>query len=99
MNNGQSAYSTQLSNQLSNAAIVAGVSLILMTVLAIVFLLNLSPTAYSIVGISTIIILDVVVAVALYFLLEPVNKNLSMLMALFRIIYAATLVPIRSLEL
>jgi len=85
MNNEQTTYSIQL----SNAAIVAGVSLILMTVLAIVFLLNLSPTAYSIVGISTIILLDVVVAVALYFLLKPVDKNLSMLMALFRIIYAA----------
>lgn len=74
---------------LSNAATIAGSGLILMSVLAIIFLLNLKQTIYSIVGIFLIIILDVTVAVALYFLLRPVSKNISMLMSLFRIVYAA----------
>ncbi|WP_440954410.1 DUF4386 domain-containing protein [Methanosarcina sp. Mfa9] len=36
-----------------------------------------------------ILILDVVVAWALYFLLKPVNKSLSLLMAWFRLVYTA----------
>lgn len=73
---------------LSKAAMIAGAGLILMTILAIIFLLDLQATSYSIAGISIIIVLDIVVALALYFLLKPVNKNISLLMSLFRIIYA-----------
>ncbi|MCD4811074.1 DUF4386 domain-containing protein [bacterium] len=73
---------------LRKAAMIAGASLVLMTILAIIFLLDIQATFYSIVGISIIIILDITVALALYFLLKPVNKNISLSMSLFRIIYA-----------
>ena len=42
----------------------------------------------AICGFIVVIILDVVVAWALYVLLKPVNKSLSLLMAWFRLVYA-----------
>jgi hypothetical protein len=45
----------------------------------------------GIAGFMVLVILDVVVAWALYILLKPVNKNLAMLAAWFRLVYAAIL--------
>lgn len=41
-----------------------------------------------IVGFCVVILLDIIVAWALYLFLKPLNKNLSLLAALFRIIYS-----------
>ena len=91
------------------AGLVAGVGLLLMTILAIFanfFVLeslvvegDASTTAINIIGsielfrfgiVSLLIvsILDIIVAWALYILLIPVNKSLSLLAAVFRLIYA-----------
>ncbi|NPE29485.1 DUF4386 domain-containing protein [Methanococcoides sp. SA1] len=45
----------------------------------------------AICGFMIVIILDVLVAWALYVLLKPVNKSLSLLMAWFRLVYATIL--------
>jgi hypothetical protein len=74
---------------LSKAALTAGYCLLLMTVLAILIFPSLKVSVSSIIGISVIILLDLIIAVSLYFLLKPVNKNLSAIMAALRIIYAA----------
>lgn len=97
---------------LRKAAIVAGLGLLIMTILAIFanfFVLqslivpgDAATTANNIManellfrlGICSFIIvaiLDVVVAWALYVLLKPVNKSLSLLSAWFRLVYAAIL--------
>jgi hypothetical protein len=97
---------------LRKAAIVAGLGLLIMTILAIFanfFVLqslivpgDAAITANNIManellfrlGICSFIIvaiLDVVVAWALYVLLKPVNKSLSLLSAWFRLVYAAIL--------
>ncbi len=73
---------------LSRAALTAGFSLIIMAILSIIFFPSLQATTYSIIGILIIIFLDIIVALALYFLLKPVDKNLSLIMSAFRIIYA-----------
>jgi MFS family permease len=91
------------------AAMIAGLGLLIMTILAIfanffVFQKLIVPgdsvtTANNIlasqglfrIGICSFLIvaiLDVVVAWALYVLLEPVNKSLALLTALFRVVYA-----------
>lgn len=92
------------------AAMIAGLGLLVMTILAIfanflVFQKLIVPgdaatTANNIIasqglfriGICSFLIvaiLDVVVAWALYVLLEPVNKSLALLTAWFRVVYAA----------
>lgn len=74
---------------LSKAALTAGISLIIMTILSfMIFFPTLQTTLFSISGILIIIILDIIVALALYFLLKTVNKNLSLIMSISRIIYA-----------
>jgi len=74
---------------LSKAALIAGISLIIMTILSfMIFFPSLQATPFSISGILIIIILDIIVALALYFLLRTVNKNLSLIMSICRIIYA-----------
>jgi len=94
---------------LSKSAIIAGIGLLIMTILAFgsfPILQNLivpgdaTATANNIMtnellfriavcGFLIVIILDVVVAWALYVLLKPVNKSLALLAAWFRLVYAA----------
>ena len=92
------------------AAIIAGVGLLLMTFLAIFanfFVLeslvqdgeavitanNISSSIglfrLGICSLLIVVILDIVVAWALYIFLKPVNKSLSLITAIFRIVYAA----------
>jgi len=74
---------------LSKAALTAGISLVIMTILSfMIFFPSLQATPFSVSGIVIIIILDIIVALALYFLLRTVNKNLSLIMSACRIIYA-----------
>lgn len=97
---------------LRTSAVVAGLGLLLMTILApianfgviekLIVSGDATTTANNImasaglfrIGIVIFLIvaiLDVVVAWALYVLLKPVNKSLSLLAAWFRIVYAAIL--------
>jgi hypothetical protein len=89
------------------AAIVAGLGLLIMTILAIFVASPIVPgdtetTVNNIVAnellfriaicsFIIVAILDVVVAWALYVFLKPVNKGLSLLMAWFRLVYATIL--------
>ena len=74
---------------LSKAALIAGFSLIIMTILSsMIFFPSLQATAFSVGGILIIIILDIIVALAFYLLLRSVNKKLSLIMSACRIIYA-----------
>lgn len=89
------------------AAIVAGLGLLIMTILAIFVASPIVPgdtetTVNNIVAnellfriaicsFIIVAILDVVVAWALYVFLKPVNKDLSLLMAWFRLVYATIL--------
>ena len=96
----------------SQAAIIAGIGLLLMTVLAIFanfFVLeslivdgDAILTSSNIIasnglfrwGLSCLLIvaiLDIVVAWALYVMLKPINRSLSLLTAIFRIVYATIL--------
>jgi hypothetical protein len=105
------AQSTDVSPR--TAAIVAGLGLLLMAVLApfanfyvlqnLVVANDAKTTALNIVASNglfrigvccflVVAVLDVVVAWALYVLLEPVNKSLSLLAAWFRVVYAAVFV-------
>ncbi len=95
---------------LRKAAIVAGLALLIMAILApivqfgvlqkLVIPENAKATGENIMASATLFrtgififlvvaILDVVVAWALYILLKPVNKRLSLLAAWFRVVYAA----------
>jgi hypothetical protein len=105
---------TGLATEISRrqAAIVAGIGLLLMTVLApfanFYVLQGLTVPGDALAtfdriaasqglfrtGIATFLIvaiLDVVVAWALYYLLKPVDRSLSLLAAWFRVVYAAML--------
>jgi Domain of unknown function (DUF4386) len=108
-------YSTKNATSLNDvsprtAAIVAGLGLLLMAVIApfanfgvlqklIVLndakattdqiLANAGLFRLCIAGFLVIAVLDVIVAWALYVLLEPVSRNLSLLAAWFRVVYAA----------
>jgi len=106
-----SSGSAQLSAiSLRKAALVAGIALLVMTLLgpfSNFFVLqrlfipgDAAATAENLVastgllrlGIASfllVIILDVIVAWALYILLKPVNRSLSLLTAWFRVVYAA----------
>jgi len=74
---------------LSKAALTAGISLIIMTILSfMIFFPSLEPTILSIIGILIIIILDIIVAISLYYLFKKVNMKLSLIMSVCRIVYA-----------
>ncbi len=94
---------------LSKAALIAGICLVIMTILAFVsfpILQNFiepadaTKTANTIISnqllfrvitcaFLIVIILDVIVAWALNIFLKPVNESLALLMAWFRVVYAA----------
>ncbi len=67
---------------------IAGGSLLLMTLISILVFPSLKVSAGHVAGIAFIIVLDVIVAVALYYLLRSVNRHLSFFMAASRVIYA-----------
>jgi len=67
---------------------ISGIGLLLMTIIAILVFPTLQDSLFHILGITVIILLDVIVAIALYFLFAPVNKILSLIMALSRMVYA-----------
>lgn len=71
-----------------NSALLAGLSLLLMTILSILIFPSLKAVPLHITGIAVIIILDIIVALALYFFLKSANQRLSLLTALFRSVYA-----------
>ncbi len=89
----------------NQAAIVAGIGLLLMAVFAIFATSNTInlpndtdmqeiPVAKLRMGIFFFVlvaVLDIIVAWALYIFLKPINKSLSQLMALFRLVYAGLL--------
>lgn len=60
---------------ISTAALTAGYCLLIMTILAILIFPSLRVSVSSIIGISVIILLDLIIAVSLYFLLKPVNRT------------------------
>jgi hypothetical protein len=92
-----------------NAAIAAGIGLLIMTVAAIFatfvhdsvlvsgdaastannILANELQFRLSILSFLFVIVLDVIVAWGLYVVFRPVNRNLSLLAAWFRVVYAA----------
>lgn len=73
---------------IQKSALTAGFSLLIMTILSFIIFPSLQANTLSIIGIAVIIILDVIVALSLYVVLKPVDKNLSLWSALFRIVYA-----------
>jgi len=79
---------TSKNKSVQKVALTAGISLLIMTILSFLIFPSLQATVLSIIGIAVIIILDVIVAISLYILMKPTNSNLSLLMALFRIVYA-----------
>ena len=108
-----SSKSTDIS--LRTSAIVAGLGLLIMAILApianfgilqkLIVAGDVANTANNIIvsaglfrmGICILLVVaiaDVVVAWALYILLKPVNKSLSLLAAWFRIVYAAIFVSV-----
>ena len=86
----------------TKAATIAGFSLTLMTVLSLMVFPSLQANSFSIITITTIIILDVVIAWAFYMFFKPVNKNLASISTIIRVIYAfifaIALTQIESLE-
>ena len=74
--------------RVQKAALIAGIGQLIMAILSFVIFPSLTPSIFHIIGIAIIIVLDVVVAIALYKFLEPTNTRLSLLAAVFRIIYA-----------
>ncbi len=77
-----------MDKQIQRSALTAGLSLLLMTILSILIFPSLQATTLHITGIAAIIILDVIVALALYLFLKPANQRLSLWTAVFRIVYA-----------
>jgi len=77
-----------MDKQIQKSAIVAGSSLLLMTILSILIFPSLQAITLHITGIGIIIILDVIVAIALYNFLKPANQKLSLWTAIFRLVYA-----------
>src|SRR6056297_1495403 len=73
---------------ISKSPLITGISLIIMTILSIFIFPSLKAAPLYIIGIAIIIILDIIIALSLYFLLRAVNKNLSLIMSILRIIYA-----------
>jgi len=100
---------------LSSSAIIAGIGLLIMAILApianfsilqgLIVQGDIAKTVNNIIaseglfrlGIAfflIVAILDIIVAWALYIFLKPVNESLSLLTALFRIVYATVLVAV-----
>jgi len=77
-----------MDTQIQKSALTAGLSLLLMTILSILIFPSLQATTLHISGIGIIIILDIIVALALYSFLKPANQRLSLWTAVFRIVYA-----------
>jgi len=73
---------------IQKSALISGISLLIMTILSFIIFPSLQANTLSIIGIVIIIILDVIVALSLYIVLKPTDKNLSFWTALFRIVYA-----------
>lgn len=73
----------------SNSGYIAGIGLLLMTIIAILVFPSLKASPLHVSGIALIILLEVIVSLALYHLLESVNKILSVSMAISRILYGA----------
>ena len=73
---------------LSKPALISGINIIVMTFISIITFASLQVNTLSIIGIFSIIILDIVVAFGLYIFLKPANRTLAILMASLRIIYA-----------
>jgi len=74
---------------LRTAGLIVGVSLTAMTILSALIFPSLKNSPAHMSGILIIIMLDLVIAWGLYVLLEPVNKDLSLLMSIFRIVFAS----------
>ena len=77
-----------MDKQIQKSALIAGLSLLLMTILSILIFPSLQAITLHTVGIGVIIILDVIVAIALYNFLKPANQGLSLWTAVFRLVYA-----------
>ena len=77
-----------MEKQLQKSALVAGLSLVLMTILSIIIFPSLQANPLHITGIAIIIVLDVIVAISIYTFLKPANQNLSLSVAIFRMVYA-----------
>ena len=73
---------------ISKAPLIIGASLIIMTILSIAIFPSLNASPLYIFGIAIIIILDIIIALSLYYFLRSVNKNLSLVMSSLRIIYS-----------
>jgi len=73
---------------ISKSPLITGISLIIMTILSIFIFPSLNASPLYIIGIAIIIILDVIIALSLYYFLRSVNKNLSLIMSSLRIIYS-----------
>ncbi len=73
---------------ISKSPLITGISLIIMTILSILIFPSLKASPLYIIGIATIIILDIIIALSLYYFLRSVNKNLSLIMSVLRIIYS-----------
>lgn len=50
---------------------------------------NETQLLFAILALGLVVVLDIIVSWALYVFFKPVNRNLSMMMALFRIVYTA----------
>lgn len=83
---------------LRQAAIISGVGLLLMTIVAPIANLHITKGDISpvdirlaLVGFLIVTLLDVIVAWGLYVFLKPVNESLSLFTAWLRLVYAAIL--------
>ncbi len=77
-----------MEKQIQKSAFIAGLSLLLMTILSIIIFPSLQANSLHITGIAIIIVLDVIVAISLYIFLKPANQKLSLWTAVFRLVYA-----------
>ena len=73
---------------IQKSALIAGLGQLIMTNLSFAIFPSLAATTIHITGIAIIIILDIIVAIAFYEFFKPVNHKLSLLAAVFRIVYA-----------
>ncbi len=106
-------YLDNMKVSLGKMAIITGIGLLLMAIIAPIANFNIFPrlivtsdpeaTANNIISsiglfrlgilcFLIVAILDIIVAWGLYILLKPINKNISLLIAWFRIVYAAILI-------
>lgn len=71
-----------------SSALIAGLSLLVMTIISPFLLTSPQATPLNIAGILLIIVLDALIGYALYIFLKPANRFLAQLTASLRIIYA-----------